>query len=130
MSIKVKRVYKPAAAGDGLRVLVDRLWPRGLTKRAAGIDLWLREAAPSTTLRKWFGHDPGKWVGFRARYAAELRERPDLLAELRRKARRRGLTLLFAARDERHNNAVALRQMLLGPRPARLTRGRTTGGRA
>jgi uncharacterized protein YeaO (DUF488 family) len=110
--LAVKRVYDPPATGDGTRVLVDRLWPRGLKKEKARIDRWLRDVAPSTELRHWFGHDPERWGGFRERYAAELREHGEVLDELRRLARDGPVTLLFAAHDEEHNNAVALRDML------------------
>jgi uncharacterized protein YeaO (DUF488 family) len=110
--LAVKRVYDPPAASDGTRVLVDRLWPRGLRKEKAGIDRWLRDVAPSTELRHWFGHDPKRWDGFRERYAAELRDHSDALDELRRLVRDGPVTLLFAAHDEEHNNAVALRDIL------------------
>lgn len=112
--IKLKRAYRPAAATDGLRVLVDRLWPHGVRKADAAIDRWVKGIAPSTPLRKWFGHDPARWPQFRQRYAAELHDRGEDLAALRAEARRRTVTLVFAARDERHNNAVVLRNVLLG----------------
>ena len=112
--IKLKRAYLPAAAGDGTRILVDRLWPRGVRKPDAAIDLWAKDIAPSTALRKWFDHDPARWPEFRRRYAAELRRHPDELAELRARARREPVTLVFAARDELHNDAVVLRAVLLG----------------
>ena len=112
--IKLKRAYLPAAANDGSRILVDRLWPRGLRKSDAAIDLWFKDIAPSTALRKWFGHDPTRWPEFRRRYAVELRSHPDELAELRTRARRRPVTLVFSARDELHNDAVVLRSILLG----------------
>ncbi|AVR90023.1 DUF488 domain-containing protein [Thauera aromatica] len=115
MPILVKRIHDAAAPGDGCRVLVDRLWPRGLTKARAAVDLWLRELAPSTALRQWFGHDPTRWDEFRRRYAAELDgDGPaPALAQLRElRARHPVLTLLYAARDPEHNNAVALRAWL------------------
>jgi|SRR5437667_5342001 uncharacterized protein YeaO (DUF488 family) len=112
--IRLKRAYLPATASDGTRILVDRLWPRGVRKSDAAIDLWIKSIAPSTALRKWFGHDPARWPEFRRRYAAELRDHPDELAELRARARRRTVTLVFAARDELHNDAVVLRNVLLG----------------
>jgi uncharacterized protein YeaO (DUF488 family) len=110
--IRLKRIYEPAAAEDGLRVLVDRLWPRGLAKEKAAVDHWLKEVAPSTTLRQWFGHDPARWPEFRERYRAELREDPAALAALRRLCRGRTVTLLYAASDPEHNNAVVLKSLL------------------
>ena len=112
MAIRIKRIYEPAARGDGWRVLVDRLWPRGLSKEKAGIDLWLRDVAPSSALRVWFGHEPARWPEFRARYHAELRTNPEALAPLLRKARTGTLTLLYSARDERFNQAAALKAYL------------------
>ncbi len=112
MSLAVKRVYEPAAKTDGFRVLVDRLWPRGVSKANARIDLWLCEIGPSTALRKWFNHDPARWETFCARYCTELREKPDLLALLTQRARRGPVTLLYSARDERFNQAVALQTFL------------------
>jgi uncharacterized protein YeaO (DUF488 family) len=112
MRIGVKRVYEPAAASDGARVLVDRLWPRGLSKEAAKIDAWVKEAAPSPELRKWFGHEPTKWAQFKARYFAELDAQPAAVAELRERVGKERVTLVFAARDERFNNAVALKEYL------------------
>jgi uncharacterized protein YeaO (DUF488 family) len=112
LDIQLKRAYEPPAAADGIRILVDRLWPRGLTKEAAAVDRWMRDLAPSTDLRRWFGHDPSRWE-FRREYARELRAREDLLEEVRSLARRGRVTLLFGARDEAHNDAVALREVLL-----------------
>lgn len=112
--IRMKRAYEPPATGDGVRVLVDRLWPRGVRKAKAGIDRWFKEIAPSTALRKWFGHDRARWQEFRRRYTAELRGQPGRVAELRAIARRGSVTLVFAARDELHNDAVVLRDVLLG----------------
>jgi uncharacterized protein YeaO (DUF488 family) len=112
--IRLKRAYQPAAADDGTRILVDRLWPRGLKKSDAAIDRWLKDIAPSTALRKWFAHDPARWPEFRRRYAAEIRRHPDLLAELRAIARKGPVTLIFSARDELRNDAVVLRNVLLG----------------
>ena len=111
MSVKLKRVYEPAAPADGKRVLVDRLWPRGVAKAKAGIDLWLKEAAPSTELRKWFAHDPEKWPEFQMRYRAELKG-SAALATLRELAREGDLTLLYAAKDQEHNEAVVLQRLL------------------
>ena len=111
--IKLKRAYEPPSAGDGTRVLIDRLWPRGISKQKAKLDYWMKDMAPSTELRKWFGHDPKRWDEFRRRYTAELRERPDLIAELRSLARKSPITLVYAAHDESHNDAVVLRDVLL-----------------
>ena len=114
MTIKVRRAYDPPAPGDGCRVLVDRLWPRGLSKERAAVDEWLREVAPSTDLRRWFAHDPARWAEFKRRYSAEL-EAPAALgtvARLRSLAAEGDITLLYAATDELHNNAVALREYL------------------
>lgn len=112
MDIVTKRVYTPAADSDGYRVLLDRLWPRGLKKEAVAFDLWARELAPSTALRKWFGHDPALWDGFRQRYAAELDAVSEFWQPLVDRSRRGRITLLFGARDEEHNNAVALKAYL------------------
>jgi uncharacterized protein YeaO (DUF488 family) len=112
--IRLKRAYQPAAADDGTRILVDRLWPRGLKKSDAAIDRWLKDIAPSTALRQWFAHDPARWPEFRRRYAAEIRRHPDQLAELRAIARKGPVTLIFSARDELRNDAVVLRHVLLG----------------
>lgn len=115
-SIRLKRAYDPPAADDGVRVLVDRLWPRGLRKTEAAVDRWLKDLAPSPALRQWFAHDPARWEEFRRRYRAELRGHAEELDELRALARERPLTLLFAARDQKHNNAIALREILLDER--------------
>ena len=112
MNIKIKRVYERPVKDDGVRVLVDRLWPRGLTKAKARVDLWLKEVAPSTELRKWFGHDPDKWKSFRSRYETEIRRKEDLIKVLKQKARAGTITLLYAARDEKHNEALVLKQFL------------------
>jgi uncharacterized protein YeaO (DUF488 family) len=113
-NVKLKRAYARASPADGTRILIDRLWPRGITKSAAAIDRWAKELAPSTALRQWFGHDPARWPEFRRRYARELREHPVELAELRALARDAPITLVFSARDEVHNDAVVLRALLLG----------------
>jgi len=115
--IRLKRAYEPASPDDGRRVLIDRLWPRGLSKAGAAIDCWLKEVAPSTELRQWFHHDPLRWDEFRTRYHAELASHPDLLAELRALARDGPLTLVYGARDELHNDAVVLREMLTQAEP-------------
>lgn len=112
MKIKLKRVYKPPDKTDGVRILVDRLWPRGLTKIRAAVDLWLKEIAPSTELRKWFGHDPKKWTEFRRRYRAELKSHPDELKMIKSKAKEGAVTLLYGARDQEHNEAIVLQQLL------------------
>ncbi len=111
--IKVKRVYLKPSRSDGFRILVDRVWPRGLTKKRAGIDHWVRDVAPTTRLRKWFGHDPVRWVEFKRRYQTELKTNRRALKELRQLLREHArVTLVFGARDEKHNNAVALRAHL------------------
>lgn len=112
MPVRIKRVYENAEAGDGLRVLVDRLWPRGLSKEKAGIDRWLREISPSTELRKWYGHDPSRWEEFKARYFAELDRHGEAIAELVDQARAGIVTLLYGSRERRLNNAVALKEYL------------------
>ncbi len=112
MTVKIKRVYDPPSRDDGTRVLVDRLWPRGLKKDGANIDAWLKEAGPSTELRKWFNHDPARWTEFRRRFFAELDTRSDAVNEIAGIARRGTVTLLFGSREERFNNAVALKEYL------------------
>ena len=111
--LHIKRVYEAPASTDGLRILVDRLWPRGLTKEKAALDHWLKEIAPSDALRHWFGHDPEKWVEFQQRYYAELRAKPDAVKELHDMIGTKTATLLYAAHDSAHNNAVALRDFLV-----------------
>jgi uncharacterized protein YeaO (DUF488 family) len=113
-NVKIKRAYEPPSAQDGTRILIDRLWPRGISKDNAALDRWMKEIAPSTELRKWFGHDPARWEEFRRRYAEELRHNADLFDELRRLAHRGPITLVYSARDEAHNDAVVLRSLLLG----------------
>lgn len=113
-NIRLKRAYARPSSDDGTRVLIDRLWPRGLKKADAKIDDWAKEIAPSTALRKWFGHDPARWQEFRRRYAVEVREQFEELKRLRALARNGPITLVYAAHDELHNDAVALRQFLLG----------------
>ncbi len=112
MNIRIKRAYDPPAKSDGFRVLVDRVWPRGVTKDALRLDEWLKEIAPSTTLRKWFGHDPAKWEAFEDRYFRELDSHGEQVTRLRQKAREGDVTLVFAAKDLQHNNAVALKEYL------------------
>lgn len=112
--IKIKRVYDSADKQDGYRVLVDRLWPRGLTKGTASVDLWLKEVAPSSTLRKWFDHDPEKWDTFRAKYTAELRSNDEVVNRLRKvMSEHRTITLIYGAKDKAHNQAIVLRDFLV-----------------
>ena len=113
--IQIKRAYEPPAPGDGKRILLDRLWPRGVKKEALALDQWAKELAPSTELRQWFGHDPALWPEFRKRYAVELRAHAELLESLRALARQGTITLVYGAHDEAHNNAVAMREFLLTP---------------
>jgi uncharacterized protein YeaO (DUF488 family) len=112
--IKLKRVYERPSAEDGLRVLVDRLWPRGMSKHDAGADLWLKDVAPSAGLRRWYGHDSRRLTQFRDKYRAELARRPDILHMLDDLRRRGPVTLLYAAHDEARNHAVVLREVLEG----------------
>jgi uncharacterized protein YeaO (DUF488 family) len=111
-SVQIKRVYEPPSTDDGVRVLVDRLWPRGLSKTRAAVDLWLKDLAPSVRLRRWFNHDPARWNEFTERYAQELDAKNVSVAALAGAARRGKVTLLFGARDPEHNNAVALHAYL------------------
>ena len=113
--IRLKRAYDPPAETDGTRILVDRLWPRGVSRDAARIDEWLKEIAPSNTLRQWFGHDPERWDEFREHYCKELATKADLLDRLRRLAAAGTVTLVFAAKDTEHNNAVVLKEILDNP---------------
>jgi len=110
--LRTKRVYEPASADDGQRILVDRIWPRGLSKKDAAVDEWLKDVAPSTGLRKWFGHDPARWAEFCRRYRAELDASPTAVAELRGLLSRGKVTLVYGARDSEHNQAVALASYL------------------
>ena len=110
--IQLKRAYKSASPDDGLRILVERLWPRGVSKQKAKIDLWLKDLAPSTGLRKWYGHDPARWQEFRKRYWAELKELGDLLVLLKHVVKERNVTFILAASDEEHSSAVALKEFL------------------
>lgn len=111
-SLEIKRVYDPAEKADGCRILVDGVWPRGISKKALQADLWLRDAAPSTELRKWFGHDPDKWDEFRRRYFAELRANAEAVAAIQERLEQGTVTLLYSAKDTRHNQAVALQEYL------------------
>lgn len=112
--IRLKRAYEEAAADDGTRILVERLWPRGVTRERAAIDLWAKEVAPSVELRKWYGHDPARWAEFRRRYRAELESRGEELGEIERQLRAGPVTFVFAAKDEERNGAVVLKEYLEG----------------
>ncbi len=112
MNIQIKRVYEEPEAKDGTRILVDRLWPRGLTKEKAKVSLWLKDVAPSTELRKWFAHDPSKWTDFEVRYREELKQNKEPLALLKQEAAKGTVTLVYGARDELHNEAVVLQKVL------------------
>lgn len=110
MKIHIKRVYEQPSKDDGRRILVDRLWPRGLSKEKAGVDLWLKEIAPSTELRKWFGHDPGRWEEFKERYLAELKGNREQIQLLKQELDKGIVTLVYAAKDEEHNQAVVIQE--------------------
>ncbi len=110
--IQIKRVYDEAAASDGSRILVDRLWPRGLSKDKAKVDVWLKEIAPSDELRKWFGHEPEKWNEFRRRYFEELKDKKEAVGVIIEKSRGGTVTLLYGAKEEKYNNAVALKEFI------------------
>jgi uncharacterized protein YeaO (DUF488 family) len=110
--INLKRAYEKPSKDDGERILVERLWPRGLTKLQAKIDLWLKDVAPTTELRRWFGHDPKKWDEFRKRYQKELKNKDEPIKLLKRKAKKGTITLIYAARDEEHNGALVLKRFL------------------
>ncbi len=112
MDVRVKRVYEPAERSDGYRILIDRLWPRGISHDRAMLDAWEKDLAPSAELRTWFGHEPGRFDEFRSRYIEELRGQRELLSELRRRARHGTVTLVFAARDTEHNDAVVLGEVI------------------
>ena len=110
--LRLKRVYETPNKDDGVRILVDRLWPRGLTKERAKVDLWLKEIAPSTELRKWFGHDPKKWRSFRGRYQTEIKHHAEQLNLIKSKVKEGAVTLVYGARDQACNEAVVLKQLL------------------
>jgi uncharacterized protein YeaO (DUF488 family) len=112
MKLQLKRVYEPPAKEDGLRILVDRLWPRGLTKEKAKVDHWLKEIAPSTELRKWFNHDPAKWNEFKKRYREELKHNKEQVAILKAYLQQGMVTLVYGAKDEEHNDAIVLKEWL------------------
>jgi uncharacterized protein YeaO (DUF488 family) len=119
VDLRIKRAYEDPSATDGYRVLIDRLWPRGVSRDRAELDLWEPELAPSTELRQWFGHDPARFAEFRRRYIDELRDRRPLLTALRRRARDGAVTLVYSARDTEHNDAVVLAEVLRRGLPAR-----------
>lgn len=112
--VQLKRVYEKPSRKDGMRILVDRLWPRGVSKERAAVQLWLKDVAPSTELRKWFGHDPAKWKEFQGRYRKELQEKKDAFKLLKQKSQECTVTLVYAARDEEHNEALVLKGILEG----------------
>jgi uncharacterized protein YeaO (DUF488 family) len=112
--IHIKRVYDPATSDDGARVLVDRVWPRGISKEAAELTLWLKNIAPTTQLRKWLGHDPSRWAEFRRRYHLELEANQDAIKQLHEIMKKRRVTLIYSAHDQEHNQAVALAEYLTG----------------
>jgi uncharacterized protein YeaO (DUF488 family) len=112
VDIKIKRAYDPPEEDDGFRVLIDRLWPRGVSKEAAKIDLWSKDLSPSTALRRWFGHDPKKWEEFKRRYYRELDAHPEAVEDLRRRTKKQTVTLIFGAKDPGHSNARALMDYL------------------
>lgn len=116
-NLKIKRVYEPAANDDGKRILIDRLWPRGLSKEAAHVDLWLKEISPTADLRKWFGHDPNKWDEFQKRYKAELLANAVIFGQLEDEISKGPVTLVYGAKDEEHNDAVVLLDVLSGSLP-------------
>lgn len=122
MDIRLKRAYDPASPSDGYRVLIDRLWPRGVSKQQAKLDEWEKELAPSTELRQWFGHEPDRFAEFRRRYIGELRPQRPRLAELRRRAKEGTLTLVYSAHDSEHNDAVVLAEVLRRGLPRSATR--------
>src|SRR5947209_3301964 len=112
LEIKIKRIYAEPSNKDGTRILVDRLWPRGVSKEKARLDMWLKELAPTTELRKWFSHDPSKWADFQARYRLELQPKRELLMHLKERAAQGRVTLLYGAKDESHNEAAVLQALL------------------
>ncbi|MCO5104091.1 MAG: DUF488 domain-containing protein [Burkholderiaceae bacterium] len=113
--VLIKRAYEPPAPQDGARILIDRLWPRGIKKEALVLDQWAKELAPSTALRQWFGHEPARWAEFQKRYAVELQAQAEALDALRARARHSTVTLVYGVHDEAHNNAVVVRALLLAP---------------
>jgi uncharacterized protein YeaO (DUF488 family) len=122
VDVRLKRAYEPAASSDGYRVLIDRLWPRGVSRKRADLDEWDQELAPSSELRQWFGHEPSRFEEFRRRYEDELRHKRSRIAELRDRARKGTLTLVYSARDTEHNDAVVLGEVLRRGLPKRTSR--------
>jgi len=125
-NVKLKRAYDPPSGSDGIRILIDRVWPRGINKANAAIDQWDKSIAPSTMLRNWFGHDPARWQEFRRRYTNEIHRHREQLDELRTRAQSGRITLVFAAHDRIHNHAVVLRDILLGRADARSSHSTST----
>ncbi|MBV8565296.1 MAG: DUF488 domain-containing protein [Methylobacteriaceae bacterium] len=115
--LRLKRAYEPAEPDDGARILIDRLWPRGVSKAHAALEDWVKDVAPSTALRRWFGHDPARWTEFQSRYKAELRQHGEALDRIRSLAKKQTVTLVYSAHDEAHNDAVVLKDVLLEGRP-------------
>jgi uncharacterized protein YeaO (DUF488 family) len=113
MMLRMKRAYDPPSEDDGFRILVDRIWPRGMSRERIQIDLWLKDVAPSNELRRWFGHDPSRWDEFKERYHQELADKDDLIDQISEKVSSGDVTLVFGAKDEKLNNAVALKEYLL-----------------
>ncbi len=111
-TIRLKRIYEPPSENDGTRILVERLWPRGVSKEKAAVDLWLKEVAPSPELRKWYGHEPSRWEEFRRRYRAEIEVNVEVLSELKRWLKDGPVTFVYAAKDESHNSAILLKEFL------------------
>jgi uncharacterized protein YeaO (DUF488 family) len=128
--IRLKRAYEAASPDDGVRFLVERLWPRGIRKTELRIDGWLKDVAPSDTLRRWFGHDPDKWEEFQRRYAAELESRPEALSPIQSAARHGRVTLIYSAHDTEHNNAVALKQYIARKASSRKEPGARRAGKS
>lgn len=112
MKVTIKRVYEEPSSSDGQRILVDRLWPRGLTKEHAAVDVWIKDIAPSNELREWFGHDPDKWAEFKRRFSRELDDNKEVVAGLRKQLQSGHATLVYGAKDEQHNNAVVIKEYL------------------
>ena len=112
MEIKLKRVYEKSTKEDGTRILVDRLWPRGLTKQKANVDMWMKDVAPSTELRKWFHHDPERWIEFKKRYQIELENKEEQIEALKKQLQEGPVTLVYGAKDEEHNEALVLKELL------------------